>query len=179
MNLVVSKERRDKKMGLKVGDYIVNKSNGVCRIEDTVTLDYSADKNQLFFLLVPEKEQKAKIYISVENADAKVRKVMNEASVKALFENFHEIEEVWVENDRERERLYKEATNSCDPQLLIGMIKALNLRSMKRTTEGKKNKAIDEHYFKVAEENLYSEIGFVLKMKVSEVKEMMKEKNYF
>lgn len=48
----------------KIGDYIVHGRNGVCKVVDITHIDISgADKNQLYYTLVPMKSADSKICI--------------------------------------------------------------------------------------------------------------------
>ena len=51
---------------------------------------------------------------------------------------------------------------NCNPEKLIAMIKNVSERNKKRSAQGKKITAIDERYFKKAENNLYTELAFAL-----------------
>lgn len=73
-----------------------------------------------------------------------------------------QVDEIQVENEREREVCYKEILRSCDCKELIRIIKTLYLRNQSRLESGKKTTAVDERYFHLAEEQLYEEFSFVL-----------------
>ena len=49
------------------------------------------------------------------------------------------------------------------------------MRRSKRLEQGKKNTAVDDRYFKLAQNNLYSELGFALHRDTDEVDELIKE----
>ena len=48
-------------------------------------------------------------------------------------------------------------------------MKTLYIRRQKRLEEGKKTTAVDDRYFKLAENQLYGELAFALKVKKSEL----------
>lgn len=73
-----------------------------------------------------------------------------------------QVDEIQVENEREREVCYKEILGSCDCKELIRIIKTLYLRNQSSLESGKKTTAVDERYFHLAEEQLYEEFSFVL-----------------
>ena len=58
---------------------------------------------------------------------------------------------------------------------LISIIKTLYIRKQKRMTEGRKCTAVDEHYFKLAENQLHSELAFSLGVPKSEVHQIIEE----
>lgn len=160
----------------QVGDYVVDSTNGICKIEDTVKLDYATDKNKVYFLMIPVKELKAEVYIPIDKAEGRLRKTLTETQIYDLLDVINDINPITIENDKEREKVYREALGSGNPKLLVSVIKTLFFRREKRSQEGKKNTAIDDKYFKQAEEVLYSEIGFVLKLSNEDVKVMIKSK---
>ena len=150
------------------GNFVVNTNNGICEIEDIVTMNMSGT-NKDYFLLVPIDEKTAKVYIPVDMADKRIRHAMTEADAWSLIKSIPSIEEAYVENEKEREKIYKEALSSRDPKRLIGIIKTLYLRKQERVEAGKKNTAVDERYFKLAENHLHSELAFALKVEKNEV----------
>ena len=58
---------------------------------------------------------------------------------------------------------------------LISIIKTLYIRKQKRMAEGRKCTAVDEHYFKLAENQLHSELAFSLGVPKSEVHQIIEE----
>lgn len=94
----------------------------------------------------------------------------------AVIEKIPMIEEVWVENDKERERIYKEAIASKEPERLIGIIKNLYRRKKERIDAGKKCTAIDERYFKIAENQFHAELAFALGEEKQNMKQFITDK---
>lgn len=154
----------------EIGDYLVKSVDGVCKVEDILHLNISGvDKNRLYYLLLPIDNTNEKIYIPTDMINSTIRKVMTEEEVWNLINRIQDIEEIWVDNERIREHIYREAVRSCKPEDLIGIIKMTYLRKKKRLEQGRKNTVVDERYFKIAENNLYSELGFVLNKDKNEV----------
>lgn len=56
---------------------------------------------------------------------------------------------------------------------LVGIIKTLYLRKQERVDAGKKNTAVDERYFKLAENHLHSELAFALQIEKANVNEII------
>jgi CarD family transcriptional regulator len=100
---------------------------------------------------------------------------MNTDDAWRLIKEMKSVDEAMVENEREREKLYKEAINSRDPKQLISIMKTLYIRKQKRLEEGKKTTAVDERYFKLAENQLYSELAFALRVQKSELNRIIEQ----
>lgn len=160
----------------KIGDYIVKNGNGVCKVEDLVHLDFDgADKKKTYYLLVPVEDTKGRVYVPTDTTDTSVRRAMTKKDALELLHKIPEIEEQWIENDKLREKKYKEVLKNNVPEELVGIIKMTYLRKMKRLEEGKRNAVVDERYFRIAEKTLYTELGFALHMDRDEVCRMITE----
>lgn len=147
----------------QIGEYIVKPGTGVCKVEDVLHLDLMGiNKKRLYYLLIPVKDPGEKLYIPTDSENAGLRKVMTMKDAEELIRRIPEIEELWVDNDKMREQKYKEVLKSGDPEELIRVIKNLYLRRMKRQKQGKKSTAVDERYYKQAENILYEELQIAM-----------------
>ena len=160
-----------------IGDYIVQGRNGVCKVVDITHIDMSgADKNQLYYTLVPMKSVESKIFYPVDSDRVVTRSVMSKEEVENVLSGIKDIEPMWIANDRQREAKYKEAISSCDCQQLICIIKTLNERNKKRMAQGKRSTYIDDKYLKEAKQNLNYEFSVALGIETSDVEDYIKEK---
>lgn len=128
-----------------------------------------ADKHKLYYTLCPIYQQETVLYVPVENQKIIMRAVVSREEAEKLVAEIPEIETVWVTNEREREVQYKAALKSCDCRELIKIIKTLYLRKKSRMKAGKKAMAVDERYFRQAEEQLYGELAYSLGIRKEKV----------
>lgn len=156
------------------GCYVVNANNGICEIRDIVTMDMGSGEKE-YYVLVPIEESTAKVFLPVDIAEKRIRLAMNMDEAWSLIKEMKAVDEALVENEKEREKLYKEAINSRDPKQLISIMKTLYIRRQKRLEEGKKTTAVDDRYFKLAENQLYGELAFALKVKKSELNSIIEQ----
>ena len=156
----------------EIGNYVVNTNNGICEISDITTMKMSGVEKE-YYVLIPIEEKTAKVYLPVDIAPNRVRLVMTKEEALALIKDIKDVDEAYVENEKERERIYKEAIASHDPKRLISIIKTLYLRRKERVEAGKKNTAVDERYFRLAENHLHSELAFALEIDKNKVMEMI------
>ena len=146
-----------------VGDFVINATNGICEIKEVIEMDSTVDKQKkAYFLLVPVAEKSAKVFIPVDNAASRIRYAIDADEAMAIINDMVNIPDTVVNSEKERELTYKNAVKSCDPRQLVGIIKCLYRRKEERFAQGKKCTAVDERYFKMAENNLYSELAFAL-----------------
>ncbi len=158
----------------KKGEYVVKVNDGICRIEDIVKMGAETLKTgRLYYLMVPEHEKKARFYVPVENENGHLRKIMTEKEAWAFIDNIPYIDAALIPDEKTREKKYKEALQSGNPVQLISIIKNIYIRKNERISQGKKNTAVDERYFKLAEETLYAELAFATGSKKEEMPQVI------
>ena len=151
----------------EIGDYVLNATNGICKISEIVELDMSGDKKlKSYFLLRPVEEENDRVYIP---------KVITQDEAQAVLNRVPEIEALVVNNEKERETRYKEAVRSCEPESVVSLLKCLHIRNEQRAQAGKKATAVDERYGKMAEHNLNAELAFVLEKDKQEIKDIIND----
>lgn len=160
----------------KVGDYIVHGRNGVCKVIDITHIDISgADKDQLYYTLVPMKSEDSKIFYPVDSDKVTMRSIVSKQEAKKIVSEINDIEPMWIENDRQREEKYKEAISSCDCNQLICIIKTLYARNQERIAQGKRITYVDDRYLKEAKQNLHDEFSIALGIEPTEVEQYIEE----
>ena len=159
----------------QIGEFIVKRAKGVCKIKDIVNPDFVRDHKKMYYQLTPLLDEETKIYVPVDGEDTSMRRIMTEDEAENLIQKIPQIHETWVRNEKERERNYKEAVQSNDPERLIGIIKLLHHRKRKRLAEGKNTTAIDSRYYDLAEKLLYSELETVMRKSRQEIYNMIVE----
>ena len=154
------------------GNFVINANNGICEIQDIVTMNMSGTKKE-YYMLVPIEEKTAKVYIPVDTAEQRIRLTLTKNEANSLIQGIKDINETYIENEKEREKTYKEAIASRDPKRLVGIIKTIYVRRQKRIDAGKKTTAIDDRYFKIAENQLHGELAFALDVPKNEVAQLI------
>ena len=121
-------------------------------------------------------ETNTKVYVPTDKADNGLRRVITEDEAWRFIEKIPKIAEAWISDDKQREQKYKEAIQSCDPVKLMSIIKSMYARMQKRTAQGKKSTSVDEHFFKIAENNLYTELAFAIGKNKEDMQNIITEK---
>lgn len=153
-----------------IGEYIVHGRNGVCQVKDITHIDIAgADRNQLYYTLVPVHSENSKIFYPVDSDKVVMRSVISKEEAETIVTHLDTIEPMWIENDKQRENSYKEAICSGDCHKLIGVIKALYERNKERMAQGKRITFVDDRYLKEAKKNLFDEFAIALNIKQDEV----------
>lgn len=150
--------------------------HGVCRVVNVTgnPID-KLDKIRKYYVLEPVFEKGSTVYTPVDNDKVIMRKIMNKKEAEELVERITEIDTVWIQEEKSREQMYKEAIRTYDCQSLVQIIKTLYLRRQNRLKEGKKVLSSDEQYLRKAEELLYSEMSLALSIPKEEVETYIRE----
>lgn len=159
------------------GEYIVYGTRGICKVEDITTMNQrDIPRDKKFYVLVPCNSSESRIFTPVDGQKTVMRHVLGKEEAEQLIQRMPEIEEIWTENEKAREELYKEAIRTCDCGEWVRVIKTLYLRKQQRAAKGKKLTATDERYYREAEKNLYAELAMALSMPEGEVEAYIKKK---
>ena len=75
----------------------------------------------------------------------------------------------WVENDRERQQMYKQILLCGSSEDLLMMTRTLYLHQIELLERGRKLHAADERFLKEAEKMLFEELAYVFNITVAEV----------
>ncbi len=159
------------------GEYVVYGSMGVCEIMDVTTMDLDGmPKDRLYYVLHPYYQKEGKIFTPVDGQKTVIRRILSKKEADVLIDDIPNIHEFWISNDKLREAKYKECIRSCQCREWIRIIKTLYLRKQERLANGKKITAIDDRYFKQAEENLYSELSVSLDIPKEQMEKYITDK---
>lgn len=149
----------------QVNDVIIYGAQGVCEIADIEEKTVSGAKRK-YFVLKPIKDQSSTIFAPTDNEHVlkKMRRLLTENEINGLIDSMPDEESVWIVNDNERKEYYKKILVGGNHSELIQMIKAIYLHKKSREADGKRLHMVDEHFFKDAEQILYNEFQYVLKL---------------
>ena len=128
-----------------------------------------------YYVLEPLFEKASTIYTPVDNDKVIMRRVMTKEEAEELTKRVTEIDTVWIQEEKNREQMYKEAIRTYDCRSLVQVIKTLYIRKQNRIQEGKKVLSSDEQYLRKAEELLYSEMSVALSIPREEVETYIKD----
>lgn len=147
----------------QVNDVIIYGTQGVCKITGT-EVKIVGGKKKTYFVLKPVNEKGTMIFAPVDNEQVmrKMRRLLTRNEIHKLIDSMPEESALWVENENERQALYKRILAKGDHLELIQMIKAIYAHKKNREAAGKRLHMSDERFFKDAEQSLYNEFRYVL-----------------
>ena len=160
----------------KKDELIMCGGHGVCRVVNVTGNPIDRlDKVRKYYVLEPVYEKGSTVYTPVDNDKVIMRKIMNKQEAEDLVERITSIDTVWIQEEKGREQMYKEAIRTYDCHSLVQIIKTLYLRKQSRLQEGKKVLSSDEQYLRKAEELLYGEMSLALSIPKEEVETYIKK----
>ena len=161
----------------KVGEYVVNGANGVCKVEKIGPMELSGvESDKQYYTLLPLYTRGSQVYTPVDNKKVVLRSVISRQEACNLIDEMRDIEGITVKDDKKREIAYKEAIKSCDCREFIRIINTVLKRKKERLAAGKKMSACDERYFKQAKDNLYGEFAVSLKIAKDDVEDFVERR---
>lgn len=154
------------------GEFVIYGSRGVCEITDISTIDINGmNKEKLYYFLRPVHDKDGKIFIPVDSDKIQMRRILTREEAEKLVESIPEIGNLWISDEKQREYCYRQAVNGCDCREWVRILKTLWNRNRERQARGKKETAMDKKYFRIAEDNLYTELAVSLGLEQSQVKQ--------
>ena len=90
---------------LEKGELVVYGEKGICEVDGTTHLELrGADKNKLYYILIPLGERDTKIYCPVDNEKVPLRRPMNKNEAMKLIEELPELSELAVPQEKLRKK---------------------------------------------------------------------------
>ncbi len=147
----------------ELGTMLVHPTYGVCEVVHIGKIDMKNVKvERLFYTLVPLYDAKSKLFIPTDSENIGLRPVMTKESALELVASLPAMEPIAVQNEKEREKVFKEMIRGGKCEDISRIIKTLYLRKKARLAAGKKAVSLDEKYLFMAREQLYGELAVSL-----------------
>ena len=156
----------------ETGNYVVCGQHGVCRVECMGPLKLTeVSGDRIYYTLSQVYSQSGVIYVPADSDKIIMRPVISREEAGRLIDEMEDMDMLWVETEKKREDVFKQALRSCDIREWVRIIKTLYARKQERLARGKKVTASDERFLHAAEENLYGELAVSLGKKKEEIEE--------
>ena len=147
----------------ELGTMLVHPTYGVCEVVHIGKIDMKNVKDErLYYTLIPLYDGKSKLFIPTDSDGLGLRPVMTKESALELVASLPKMEPIIVQNEKEREKVFKEMIRGGNCEDISRIIKTLYLRKKARLAAGKKAVSLDEKYLFMAREQLYGELAVSL-----------------
>lgn len=160
----------------QVGDYMVHENNGICRVEEITQLKMpGAQKNRMYYVLLPVYTKGSKVYSPVDNSKVVMRNLLTKEEAEDLIKEIPQMEQMQTADLGRGDDPYKAALHSCDCHAWARMLKTLYTKRDQRVRQGKKLVTSDERYLRQAQDHLYQELAMALDITEKEVEKHILE----
>ena len=156
----------------KVNDLVVYENGGVCTVEKIGSPDFVKDEEQ-YYTLQPVYDRAGTIYVKVENDRHVIRPIISKDEAKDYLDHISEIEPMYSNNDKQRDKEFKEALRSCECKQWFSMLKGIIGERDRRVAGGKKLNMSDDRNMQKVGKRLTSEYSAVLEISFDEAREML------
>lgn len=147
----------------QAGDIVIYGAQGICRIEAVGPLELPiGPPGALYYTLRSYYRPELVIYAPVEGRAIVLRDPLTRAQAQEVLRDLPAVPELQVQAEKQREAAYRGVLHGCDCRALAGLIKALRRRRAARARQGRRPTGLDDRYLRLAEEQLYGELGYVL-----------------
>lgn len=162
----------------EVNDYIIYGLTGVCQIESIRKDEYNNSDETVYYVLQPVYNKNMTIRVPVNNPNVVLRAITTKDDILFLIPRMLETENVWIDDERQRNNNFKTALRTGEIVEWIKIAKALYLEKEARSTVGKKITKTDEDILNTAERYLYEEISIALNISLQMSKALFKRYFY-
>ena len=161
----------------KIGSIVVYGTEGLCKICDITERTFGKETSE-YYVLSPLSNEAETVFVPKNNEKVlkRMRSILSKQRASELLEAAPSEYVEWVENDRERQQMYKQILLCGSSEDLLMMTRALYLHQIELLERGKKLHAADERFLKDAEKMLFEELAYVFGITVSEVLPLMIKK---
>lgn len=154
----------------KIGSIVVYGTEGLCKICDITERTFGKETSE-YYVLSPLANEAETVFVPKNNEKVlkRMRPILSKERASELLEAAPSEYGEWVENDRERQQIYKQILLCGSSEDLLMMTRALYLHQIELLERGKKLHAADERFLKDAEKILFEELAYVYNITVAEV----------
>ena len=153
------------------GEVVVYKCKGMYKVEDVGTLNFGfVDRRKKYYTLQSMEDSRERAYVPTEDKE-NIRKPVSRDEAIELIHELDEIEVLWIQNEKLREREYKDCISGYSPKDRVRVLKTLHKRTISRGSIT----SMDKKYQQMIEHALYSELGYALGIPQNKVEHFIQE----
>ena len=140
----------------KIGSIVVYGTEGLCKICDITERTFGKETSE-YYVLSPLSNEAETVFVPKNNEKVlkRMRSILSRERASELLEAAPSEYGEWVENDRERQQMYKQILLCGSSEDLLMMTRALYLHQIELLERGRKLHAADERFLKEAEKMLF------------------------
>lgn len=153
-----------------INDNIMYGNVGVCRIDGILSGDKTGMNPDKKYYKLYSYGEKEVIYTPIDT-NVFMRKIMTKEQIKELIHKIPNLETIKIhsKNMKVQSDYYKTFLKNCDSKNMLMLIKTIYKKNLDRKKDGKKERTIENIFFKEAQEKLHLEIAIAFGIDIEEV----------
>lgn len=155
----------------KIGEYVVYKNSGICKITDIRSMRFPKMKERIYYICSPVYDETAVIYAPSDSEEAErgMHKILTAEEIDCIIESVEEIKSDLSDDSKERTAVFEQKLLSGDRTEILWLIKAITEEKHQRASQKKKLYAADAKILATAEKIITEEFAFALGIGKNEV----------
>ncbi|SDN72713.1 transcriptional regulator, CarD family [Psychrobacillus sp. OK028] len=145
----------------KVGELIIYSAHGICQIDDICEKTYNGITKK-YYVLHPLDNLKLSISTPVNNKAVNMLELLDRNEAKILLNSFHSPGIEWIENNKERTKVYSDIINSGNRKELSKVVNTLLRKKVELELDNKKLLDQDLKLLISVQNILYRELAYSL-----------------
>lgn len=161
----------------EIGQIVVTKNSGVCRIINKEKKDFGIGEN-IYLVLQPyfQTANSTLLYIPEDKASFNIRQLINKQQALSLIDDFPNINRVWYSDSKIRHQKFEEMYKSGDLKKLCQLMKSLYLQNQDLKESKKTLSLIDLEFLNKLQTSLYQELSIALSIDINEINDFIKSR---
>lgn len=153
------------------GEYVVYRSNGLCRIDGMRTACFDGDNERTYYALHPVDQPDASFFVPADLSDLeqRMRRILTKQQILDIIGMADQQEIEWIEDAKQRFEIYDGILKTGDRARILQLMKLLAQRREQLESQRKKLYAGDNRLLTNAQRLLTQEFAFVLHIEQDQV----------
>lgn len=148
-------------MSFEIGQIVVHKDYGLCRIDSTEFLSFA---NKEYFVMYPLSSPTMKIMVPEDRADIMCRKLLTKEQCLNVIDKMKTLSKDYIVDNKKRKEAYSKLLQSSNLEDIAQLINHLYFLFKDKKAANKAIGTIDTTIYNDAKQKLYSELGYVLEL---------------
>ena len=144
-----------------VGDLIMYSTHGICQIDEICEKTY-LDVTKIYYVLHPLNNNKLIISTPVDNEKVMMLEIMGKERAEAILESFKLPGIEWIENNKERNKVYSDIVNSGNREEISKILSTLKQKNQEAIEDKVKFVDQDKALLTSLQNILISELAYAL-----------------
>jgi len=155
-----------------IGDLIMYSTHGICQIDEICEKTY-LDVTKNYYVLHPLNNNKLKISTPVDNDKVMMLEIMDKERAEAILQSFKLPGIEWIENNKERNKVYSEIVNTGNREEISKIISTLKRKNQEAIDDKIKFVDQDKVLLTSLQNILFSELAYSLNVSTDSIFELV------